>query len=60
MPKLFKKISQKIAENREIKNKLDNLTDNHFFTIVDFAKNYELNTGKPATKAEIQQLRSLL
>lgn len=53
-------IKQKQAERRAIRHQLENLTDPHFLRIADFARNFELNTSRPATAAECQEVRTLL
>lgn len=60
MRNIITTIKQKIASRRELRAQLEGLTDPHFFTIADFARNFELNTSRPATAAECQEVRMLL
>jgi len=60
MRNIIKTIKQNRAERRELLRKLDGLTDHHFLTVATFARNFELNTSRPATAAECQEVRTLL
>lgn len=60
MRNIITTIKQKLADRRELRAQLEGLTDPHFLRIADFARNFELNTSRPATAAECQEVRMLL
>lgn len=60
MRNIIKTIQKNRAERRELLRKLDGLTDPHLLTVATFARNFELNTSRPATAAECQEVRTLL
>lgn len=60
MQSIIKRIQKARTERRQVAQKLEALTDPHFFTIADFVRNFEFNTQRPATSREVQEVRALL
>ena len=60
MRNIINKIKQNRAADRAMREQLDTLTDPHFFTIAEFAKRWERNTGQEPSAAIINETRALM
>lgn len=60
MRNIINNFKQKRAEDSAMREQLNGLTDPHFLTIAEFDKNFTFNTGRAATAAECDEVRTLL
>lgn len=60
MRNIINKIKKNNARLDVLREQLEGLSDPHFLQVAEFARNFELNTSRPATAAECQEVRMLL